>query len=112
MAKQIVPAPESADHQTPTAPLPQPAMDALLSLERRLASLAPGESAVVSGVTCTGVSLDVAVLLDRHKWASARCSRRSAAGDYDECLRMQDEMAMCRCQLAAAGMLHLVEVKS
>jgi hypothetical protein len=94
----------------PTAPLPQPAVDALLSLERRLAALAPGESAVINGVTCTGVSLQVADLLTRHRWASARCSRLSAAADYDGCLRLQDEMAMCRCQLAAAGMLHLVEV--
>jgi hypothetical protein len=85
-------------------------VDAIHSLERRLAGLAAGESTVINGVPCTAVSLEVAGLLDRHRWASARCSRLSAAADYDGCLRLQDEMAMCRCQLAAAGMLHLVEV--
>lgn len=93
----------------PTAPLPQSAIDALHSLEARLAGLAPGESAVINGVTCTGVSLQVAVLLERHRWASARCSRLSVAGDYDGWLRVQDELSLCRCQLTAAGMLHLIE---
>jgi hypothetical protein len=45
--------------------------------------------------------------------AMAECRRLSAtattAADYDRLLCLQDEMAMCRCQLAAAGQLHLIE---
>jgi hypothetical protein len=79
-------------------------------IERIVAGLRFGESTVINGTPVTAINPEVADLLTRHRWASARCSRLSAAADYDGCLRLQDEMAMCRCQLDAAGMLHLVEV--
>lgn len=71
--------------ETPTAPLPPAAEMALRSLELKL--------------TAT-----------RYRDASALCSNLSLSGDVDGCLAVQDEMAMCRCQLAAAGCLALIEV--
>ena len=90
MATQIVPAPACADD----AALPQPARDAMRRLELALAA-----PAVVRAVT-------------RYEIASAHCRSLSVdpAADYDELLCIQDEMAMCRCKLAAAGRLDLIEV--
>jgi hypothetical protein len=79
-------------------------------IEHLVAGLRFGESTVINGTSVTAINVEVADLLARHRWASAHCSRLSIAADYDGCLRLQEEMAMCRCQLAAAGMLHLVEV--
>jgi len=45
----------------------------------------------------------------RYRWASVHCRRLAEAADFDGCLEAQDEMAMCRCQLAAAGRLDLIE---
>jgi hypothetical protein len=44
----------------------------------------------------------------RYRYASELCSSLSKAGDVDGCLNLQDEMAMCRCQLAKAGRLDLI----
>ena len=44
----------------------------------------------------------------RYRWASIHCSEMSATGDVEGCLHAQDEMAMCRCQLADAGRLDLI----
>ena len=79
-------------------------------IEQQLAGLKNGESTVINGTLCTMVSPQVAELVQRHEWASARCRRLSAAGDYDQWLCVADELAMCRCKLAAAGCLDLIEV--
>ncbi|MFD5566621.1 hypothetical protein [Streptomyces cadmiisoli] len=71
----------------PTAPLPPTALDALASL---LLALAPELAAA------------------RYRSASAHCRAASAVSDIDSCLALQDEMAMCHCQLAAAGRLDLI----
>lgn len=71
--------------ETLTAPLPQAAVEALRSLELRLAAV-------------------------RFRDASAHCSAASAAGNIEKCLAAQDEMRMCRCQLEAAGRLDLIGV--
>jgi hypothetical protein len=44
----------------------------------------------------------------RYEAASRHCRRSAASGDFDGCLAAQDEMRMCRCQLAAAGRLDLI----
>lgn len=44
----------------------------------------------------------------RYWQASEHCRELAAAGKYVACLPVQDEMAMCRCQLAAAGRLDLI----
>ncbi len=44
----------------------------------------------------------------RYRQAAAHCRRYVGHGDYDACADTQDEMAMCRCQLAAAGRLDLI----
>ena len=77
---------------TPTAPLPQPAVEAMRSLERALAT--PAEMAA------------------RYRSASEHCRRLAAAADFDGCLAAQDELAMCRCQLKAAGRLDLIGAAS
>lgn len=46
----------------------------------------------------------------RYRQAAAHCRRYSANADYDACADTQDEMAMCLCQLAAAGRLDLIGV--
>lgn len=45
----------------------------------------------------------------RYRTAAAHCRVLADAADFDGCLAAQDEMAMCRCQLAAAGRLDLIE---
>ena len=45
----------------------------------------------------------------RYQSAAVHYRALAADGDYEGCEYVRDEMAMCRCQLAAAGMLHLVE---
>lgn len=81
-------------------------------IEAAVAVLQDGESTVINGTTVTAVSLNVAVLLDRYRWAHVRCRHLSAKAttseDFGRLLRVQDEMAMCRCQLAAAGRLDLI----
>lgn len=76
----------TATNTHPTAPLP-PAAVAALRLELRLAAV-------------------------RYRDAAEDCRAASAAGNIDGCLAAQDEMRMCRCQLAAAGRLDLIEVAS
>jgi len=44
----------------------------------------------------------------RYEAVAAHCSAASAAGNIEQCLRDQDEMAMCRCQLEQAGRLDLI----
>ncbi|MDX3027513.1 hypothetical protein [Streptomyces scabiei] len=70
---------------TPAAPLPSAAADALRSLELRVTAI-------------------------RYRDAAEHCQALAAASDFDGCLAAQDEMAMCRCQLAAAGRLDLIGV--
>lgn len=96
---------------TPTAPLSQVALDAMRRIEQALAGVRVGESTVINGVECTVIDLQTADLLDRYQAASKRCRRLSAdpAPDFDRIADLQDEMATCRCQLAAAGQLHLIE---
>jgi hypothetical protein len=48
------------------------------------------------------------VAVARYREAAEHCRTASAAADFDGCLAAQDEMAMCRCQLAAAGRLDLI----
>jgi hypothetical protein len=49
------------------------------------------------------------VAVARYEAASRHCRQLAEAADYDGCLDAQDEMAMCRCQLAAVGRLDLIE---
>jgi hypothetical protein len=59
----------------------------------------------------TGYRTDVPVVaLARYRAASEHCRALAESADFDGCLAAQDEMAMCRCQLAAAGRLDLIEV--
>jgi hypothetical protein len=98
----------------PTAPLSDAAVAAIRSLEARMAGLRRGESTVINGVACTAVSLRDADLLERYGRVSACYRRKSATAvsedDFDRLLAVQDELRLCRCQLADAGLLHLVEV--
>ena len=56
-----------------------------------------------------GYRVDVPVVaVARFRDASVRCSAASAAGYIERCLAAQDEMAMCLCQLEAAGRLDLI----
>lgn len=56
-----------------------------------------------------GYRTDVPVVaVARYEAASEHCRELAASGNYVACLPVQDEMAMCRCQLAAAGRLDLI----
>jgi hypothetical protein len=60
-----------------------------------------------------GYRTDVPIVaVARHGSAESACRRLSATADttadYDQLLCLQDEMAMCRCQLATAGRLDLI----
>lgn len=56
-----------------------------------------------------GYRTDVPVVaVARYEAASEHCRELAASGNYGACLPVQDEMAMCRCQLAAAGRLDLI----
>jgi hypothetical protein len=58
-----------------------------------------------------GYRTDVPVVaVARYEIASRHCRVLAAASDFDGCLAAQDEMRMCRCQLAAAGRLDLLGV--
>jgi hypothetical protein len=46
----------------------------------------------------------------RYQSAAVHYQALAAVADYDGCLAAGDEMAMCRCQLQAAGRLDLIEV--
>jgi hypothetical protein len=46
----------------------------------------------------------------RYRWAAVHCRRLAAAYDFDGCADAQDEMRMCKCQLAKAGRLDLIGV--
>jgi hypothetical protein len=81
-------------------------------IEHLVAGLRFGESTVINGTPVTAINVEVADLLTRHRWASARYRALAERGDYEGCEYVRDEMTLCRCQLAAAGMLHLVEVVS
>lgn len=48
----------------------------------------------------------------RYRYAASHCRELAASGNYAACLAVQDEMAMCRCQLAAAGRLDLIGLAS
>ncbi|MFJ4356890.1 hypothetical protein ACIP25_11535 [Streptomyces massasporeus] len=71
--------------ETLTAPLSPAAADALRSLELRVTAL-------------------------RYRDAAEHCQAAAAVSDFDGCLAAQDVMAMCRCQLEAAGRLDLIGV--
>ncbi|MDX3550092.1 hypothetical protein PV724_47405 [Streptomyces europaeiscabiei] len=88
------------------------AVAAIHRLEARLAGLSRGESTVINGTVCTAVSLRDVDLLERYGRVAACFRRKSATAvseaDFKALLAVQDELAMCRCQLAEAGLLHLV----
>jgi hypothetical protein len=46
----------------------------------------------------------------RYRHAASHYRQLVEAADYDGCLDAQDEMTMCRCQLAKAGRLDLIGV--
>ncbi|GAA4824036.1 hypothetical protein [Streptomyces ziwulingensis] len=71
----------------PTAPLPLAAVEALDRLELRLTAV-------------------------RYLDAAEHCRALAESADFDGCLAAQDEMAMCRFHLAAAGRLDLIGVAS
>lgn len=65
------------------------------------------------GVLAEAKRLDLiapAETASRYRSAALHCRSLAADADFDGCLAAQDEMAMCRCQLAAAGRLDLIEV--
>ncbi|CAM5602585.1 hypothetical protein [Streptomyces coeruleorubidus] len=51
-------------------------------------------------------------IASRYRRAASTCRSLAASADFDGCLAAQDEMAMCRCQLADAGRLDLIEAAS
>ena len=56
-----------------------------------------------------GYRTDVPVVaVARYQSAAAHCQHLAAQGDYEGCAEAEDEMAMCRCQLATAGRLDLI----
>ncbi|GGW81116.1 hypothetical protein [Streptomyces griseoloalbus] len=58
-----------------------------------------------------GYRIDIPVVaLARYRSAAEHCRALAESADFDGCLAAQDEMAMCRCQLAAAGRLDLIGV--
>jgi len=59
----------------------------------------------------SGLRRELAIVV-RFEAASAHCRQLAGSADYDGCLEAQDEMAMCRCQLAAAGRLDLIGVSA
>lgn len=98
------------------APLSDPAFAALFRVEARLAALPDGESLTINGVTCTAVTVEVADLLTRHDRLRSRCRRLSmratTTADFDQLLDWHVALDACRCQLAKAGRLDLIEVAS
>lgn len=48
------------------------------------------------------------VVVARYRAAAENCRSLAESADFDGCLAAQDEMRMCRCQLAAAGALDLI----
>lgn len=57
-----------------------------------------------------GYRTDIPVVaVARYEAASRHCRTLAESADFDGCLAAQDEMAMCRCQLANAGRLDLIE---
>ena len=58
-----------------------------------------------------GYRTDIPVVaVARYQSASVHCRRLAEVSDFDGCLEAQDEMAMCACQLEAAGRLDLIGV--
>ena len=56
-----------------------------------------------------GYRTDVPVVaVARYQAAAEHCRTLAESADFDGCLAAQDEMAMCRCQLAAGGRLDLI----
>ncbi len=100
MATQIVPAPERADHQGDTAPLPPAASAALARLELAL------------------LPLDLVRAVTRYKVASARTaelshlmdSRNLSGAEFNALFDAQAAMAGARAELKDAGRLDLIEV--
>lgn len=115
---------------TPTAPLSPKAADALdrlqaefpealaeqYRIERIVAGLRDGESAVINGALVTAVSLVVAEAVTRYEVASVRTAELShlmdqrtlSAAEFDVLEHAQDVMAGAKATLAEAGMLHLI----
>ncbi|MEU0847704.1 hypothetical protein ABZ387_07015 [Streptomyces flaveolus] len=57
-----------------------------------------------------GYRTDIPVVaVARYQDAADHLRELAASADFDGCLTAQDEMRMCRCQLAAAGRLDLIE---
>ena len=115
--------------ETPTAPLPTPAADALRRLEsafpaalaeqhrieRAATALHAGESTVINGTPVTAVSLEVAEALTRYEVATARYDElivRPASAlsprEFDAFGDAQQTIAKSLGVLADAGMLHLI----
>lgn len=98
---------------TPTPRSTNPVIAEHLRVERIVSGMAIGETAVINGTPVTVISLPVDDLLNRHQAAASRCRRLSADAtsdvDFEQLLDVQDELSLCRCQLASAGMLHLIE---
>jgi len=84
---------------TPTAPLPTPAVDALHRLDVALAAPDVHRAAVRYGI----VTARIAEL-------EAMDASHMSAGQFDALLDAQNELAMRRKQLTDAGRLDLVEV--
>ena len=60
-----------------------------------------------------GYRTDIPVVaMARYQSAAEHCRALAESADFDGCLAAQDEMAMCRCQLAKAGRLDLIEAAS
>ncbi|MBL3664484.1 hypothetical protein JL475_00290 [Streptomyces sp. M2CJ-2] len=136
MATQIVQAPAGVAH--PTAPLAPELVRAVTRFEVASArfdelsakdarDLSPAEFDALGtaqqviaesfGILAKAGQLhliDPAQTATRYRQAAGHCRRLSAGptADYDELLCVQDELAMCRCQLAKAGRLDLIGLAS
>jgi hypothetical protein len=89
--------------QTPTAPLPAVAAEALARLER---AFLPLPLAVVRAVT------RYEIVTARIAELEAMDASRMSAGQFDALLDAQNELALRRKQLADAGRLDLIEVSA
>jgi hypothetical protein len=87
----------------PLESLPQADLDAFLNAQQSMADA----FGVLAGVGRLDL-IAPAEAATRYRQAAAHCRELAAVADYDGCLAVGDEMAMCLCQLRDAGRLDLV----
>lgn len=104
---------------TETAPLPSAAVEAMASLEARLAGRTVSDQLAHEASTYVRVSPEIKRAVTRYGVCSEMVDRLSSReshymtlADRRELQRAQDERAALHFQLMRAGMLHLIEAAS